>query len=167
MYWYKRHLGDYAKKTGHLTVWEHGALTLLLDRFYATEKPLTNSDPYRICRPTTAKEKAALARLMEEFFTLTESGYINHRAMREIEAMQEKSLKSRKSADIRWKQTQCERIANAMLSKNQEPKKQNKERVADYLPEPKPKVYGDGISPNSEERWLSVVGSASKHRSGS
>ena len=157
MYWYKRHLGDYAKKTGHLTVWEHGALTLLLDRFYATEKPLTKSDPHRICRPTTAKEKAALTRLMEEFFTFTEVGYVNHRAENEIEAMQEKSRKARKSADTRWKQMQCERNADAMLSENQEPKKQNKERVACYLPSTKAERQHDGAARKNLQEWINVV----------
>lgn len=157
MHWYKRHLGDYARKTGHLTVWEHGALTLLLDRLYVTEKPLTKSDAYRICRPGTAEEETALARLLEEFFTNTSSGYINNRAVREIEEMQEKSGKARKSADRRWMQTQCERNANAMLSENQEPKKQNKERVAGYLSSTKAERQHDGAARKNLQEWINVV----------
>jgi len=166
MHWYKRHLGDYARKTGHLTVWEHGALNLMLDRLYATERPLTKSDAHRLCRPGTPEEETALARLLDEFFNNTSSGYINNRAVCEIEAFQEKSRKARKSADIRWETAQCERNPNAMLSKNQEPTTKNKnERVAGYSRARKPEVYRDGISPNSEG-WLSVVGSANGYRSG-
>ena len=38
--YYERHLGDYARDTAHLTMVEHGAYTLLLDRYYATESPI-------------------------------------------------------------------------------------------------------------------------------
>ena len=37
MNYYKRHLGDYAKKAGHLSTWEHGAYTLILDAYYDRE----------------------------------------------------------------------------------------------------------------------------------
>ena len=36
MIFYKRYLGDYQRDTGHLSMLEHGAYTLLLDAFYAT-----------------------------------------------------------------------------------------------------------------------------------
>jgi uncharacterized protein YdaU (DUF1376 family) len=31
--YYERHLGDYAKDAGHLSMLEHGAYSLLLDRY--------------------------------------------------------------------------------------------------------------------------------------
>lgn len=37
MNYYERHLGDYSKDTAHLTMIEHGAYGLLLDRYYGTE----------------------------------------------------------------------------------------------------------------------------------
>ena len=38
MNYYERHLGDYARDTGHLSMLEHGAYSLLLDRYYATRR---------------------------------------------------------------------------------------------------------------------------------
>ena len=40
MNYYERHLGDYAKDAGHLSMLEHGAYSLLLDRYYTTEQPI-------------------------------------------------------------------------------------------------------------------------------
>jgi len=168
MHWYKRHVGDYAARTGHLTLLEHGVLTLLLDRLHESEKPFTSRDAHRICRPKSKQEKAAVESVLDEFFTHTPSGYVSEAALKQIEEYHANVRKKSKAAQIRWMQVQSECNADAMLSKNQEQiTKNNKERVAGYSPSPKPKVYGDGISPNSEERWLSVVGSASEHRSGS
>ncbi len=70
MNFYKRHLGDYAKDTRHLTITEHGAYTLMLDLYYGTEEPL----PYEvneICRKIGARtldEKQAVALILREFF---------------------------------------------------------------------------------------------------
>ena len=38
MNYYERHLGDYARDTGHLSMLEHGAYTLLMDRSSASEQ---------------------------------------------------------------------------------------------------------------------------------
>jgi len=167
MHWYKRNVGDYAAKTLHLTLLEHGVLTLLLDRLYESEKPFNSRDAHRICRPRSKQEKAAVDSVLEEFFTHTASGYVSEAALQQIEEYHANSRKKSKAAQTRWMQPQSECNADAMLSKNQEPRKQNKERVAGYSPAPKPAVYKDGISPNSEERWLSVVGSTNGYRSGS
>ena len=129
MNFYPRHLGDYAKDTHHLTLVEHGVLTLLLDRLYATEKPFTRKEAYEVCRPSTKTEKQAVERVLADYFVDTKVGYINHRALREIEKYQEKSSKARQSALSRWTpekdanamRTHSERNAKAMLSNNQYP----------------------------------------------
>jgi uncharacterized protein YdaU (DUF1376 family) len=50
MNYYERHLGDYAKDTGHLSLLEHGVYTLLLDRYYATESGIPEDQGHRIAR---------------------------------------------------------------------------------------------------------------------
>lgn len=85
MNFYKRHLGDYAKDAGHLTMLEHGAYTLLLDRYYTTEKPIPSSaEAYRVCRARSGVEKAAVDAVMAEFFIADGDAFINRRAEEEI-----------------------------------------------------------------------------------
>ena len=84
MNFYKRHLGDYAKDAGHLTMLEHGAFTLLLDRYYATEQPIPQADVYRVTRAREKADRAAVDAVLGEFFTLVDGFYVNKRAESEI-----------------------------------------------------------------------------------
>lgn len=97
MNYYKRHLGDYAKDAGHLSLVEHGVFTLLLDRYYSAEHPLTHEEALRVCRARTAEEKAAVEYVLTNFFTYTDGGYTNKRADAEIEAYNEKAERNRQS----------------------------------------------------------------------
>lgn len=113
MNYYKRHLGDYAKDTRHLSATEHGVYTLLLDYLYATEKPIPNDRCDRIANAYADFERDAVRSVLSQFFTETPDGWVNRRALAEIEASQAKSLKAKESAEERWKRTQCDRSANA------------------------------------------------------
>jgi uncharacterized protein YdaU (DUF1376 family) len=86
MNYYERHLGDYAKDTAHLTMIEHGAYCLLLDRYYAREEPLPAeiSECCRLVRVTRAKETKAIQAVLKEFFTLKPDGWHIERCDREI-----------------------------------------------------------------------------------
>ena len=85
MNFYKRHLGDYAKDCGHLSMLEHGAYTLLLDRYYTTERAImSQQEAYRVCRARTAQERAAVDAVLAEFFVKEEDSFINRRAEQEI-----------------------------------------------------------------------------------
>lgn len=85
MNYYERHLGDYARDTTHLTMLEHGAYTLLLDRYYATEKPIEKGSVYRYARAQLKEERDAVDAVLREFFTLDGEVYRNARADFEIE----------------------------------------------------------------------------------
>lgn len=85
-YW-KRYAGDYLRDTGHLSVTEHGAYTLLLDHYYSKRNPLPSSIDAlcRLCRATTKLEQDAVKAVAEEFFALEDDGLRhNPRADREI-----------------------------------------------------------------------------------
>ena len=84
MNYYERHLGDYAKDTAHLTMLEHGAYGLLLDRYYGTEAGIPADQAHRIARARTKEEKAAVDVVLAEFFTLAGGIWINRRAEEEI-----------------------------------------------------------------------------------
>ncbi len=86
MNYYKHHIGDYAKKTAHLTVLEHGAYLLMLHAYYGTEKPLpTGETLYRMLRAQSKAERAAVDSIASQFWTPTETGWVNGRAFEEIE----------------------------------------------------------------------------------
>ena len=157
MHWYKRNVGDYAAKTGHLTLLEHGVLALLTDRLYQSEKPFTSRDAHRICRPKSKQEKAAVDSVLEEFFTNTSTGYVSETALKDIGEYHAYIGKKSKAAQTRWRQPQSECNADAMLSKNHEPKKQNKERVAGYLPSTKAERQHDGAARKNLQEWSNVV----------
>lgn len=86
MNYYNRYPGDYARDTQELSLAEHGAYALLLDYIYGTEKNLPGNPVgcYRVARAFTEEEKAAVDSVLSKFFILTESGYENARAKREL-----------------------------------------------------------------------------------
>ena len=85
MNYYERHLGDYAKDTGHLTLLEHGVYTLFLDRYYSTEQGIPDDQAHRIARARTDEERQAVDVVLAEFFTKTQNNlWVNARAEEEI-----------------------------------------------------------------------------------
>jgi uncharacterized protein YdaU (DUF1376 family) len=87
MNYYERHLGDYARDAGHLSMLEHGAYTLLLDRYYTTQKGIPADQAHRLCRARTEQEIAAVDAVLTEFFELIDGTWRNGRAEREIQRM--------------------------------------------------------------------------------
>jgi uncharacterized protein YdaU (DUF1376 family) len=100
--YYERHLGDYAKDAGHLSMVEHGAYTLLLDRYYATEQPIPADQVYRVCRARTDDERAAVDAVLAEFFVLTDGAWAQGRADAELDRYRGKREKAKASATARW-----------------------------------------------------------------
>lgn len=90
MNYYERHLGDYAKDTAHLTIIEHGAYCLLLDRYYSTEQGIPADQAHRVARARTKEEKAAVDAVLSEFFSLVDGIWRNGRADEEIVKAQSK-----------------------------------------------------------------------------
>lgn len=113
MNYYKRHLGDYAKDTRHLSLAEHGAYCLLLDYYYSTERPLPDDRCERIANAYADDERKAVRDVLEAFFTLTPEGWRNQRADAEISEFHGKSLKAKAAADARWSGRNADAYANA------------------------------------------------------
>lgn len=104
MNYYKRHLGDYARDTGHLSALEHGIYTLLLDWYYINECPIPEAKAKRIARGNPEETQMVL----DEFFTRTPEGWRHARADREIAEYQDKAERNRQSGKLggRPKKTQ-------------------------------------------------------------
>jgi uncharacterized protein YdaU (DUF1376 family) len=88
--YYERHLGDYAKDTAHLSMLEHGAYGLLLDRYYSTEQGIPADQAHRVARARTKEEREAVDTILNEFFTLTDGIWRNGRADEEVAKAQTK-----------------------------------------------------------------------------
>ncbi len=86
MHYYQFHIGDYKSHTYHLTLIQDIAFRRLLDRYYLNEQPL---DKIHIARQIGMLEhQDDVLVVLEEFFVLTEQGYINNRANQEIKDFQ-------------------------------------------------------------------------------
>lgn len=127
MNFYKFHLGDYYKKTSHLSMLEDGAYRRLMDAIYLREGPLpaVMEQIYRLARAFTDAEKLAVDTVLAEFFVLTDAGYTNARCDEELESVRNKSEMASQSAQRRWKDanakrthkpTQSERISDGNAS---------------------------------------------------
>ena len=93
MNYYKRHIGDYAAATRHLSMLEHGAYTMLLDSYYTSEQPLP-VDVKQAARKAGARSKddvAAVEVVLSEFFTLSADGWRHARCDAEIAVYQAKA----------------------------------------------------------------------------
>lgn len=103
MNYYRRHIGDYTKDAGHLSMIEDGAYTRLLDLYYTREQPLSEPELYRLSRCVNAHERAVLKKVLAEFFTKDGSGLWRHkRCDEEIERTQQLRRSQADKARLSW-----------------------------------------------------------------
>lgn len=89
-FWYARRYKDYAEKTAHLSLIEHGAYTLLLDHYYESRSKsqafaLANGEAnlsalFRVCRSQADDERDAIRSVVAQFFHPGEDGYLHNMA---------------------------------------------------------------------------------------
>lgn len=121
MHYYKRNLGDYAKKAGRLTMLQHGAYTLLIDSCYDREIFPTLEQALEWTWASTEAEVDAVKFVLSRFFVLDKQGqYVQDRILEEL-------LHYHKNADTN------KRIAEEREAKRKE-KRTNREQVVDEAP---------------------------------
>lgn len=100
MNWYKHYMGDFARDTAHLTILQHGVYRLLLDHYYATEKPLINNTESlcRVIRACSKEEKEAVQFILNEFFILENDVFHNTRADKELSKYEAQASTNRRIA---------------------------------------------------------------------
>lgn len=85
MHYYKRNLGDYAKKAGRLSMLEHGAYTLLMDAIYDREIFPTLDEALDWAWARDEAEVAAVKFVLTKFFELQNDGrYVQKRICDEL-----------------------------------------------------------------------------------
>ena len=104
MHYYKFHIGDYRRDTGHLSLIEHGIYRLLIDLYFLDESALTADKKQlaRLVSVRTQDELFAMDNVLTDFFDLTDSGYTHKRCEVDLEAIYAKSEKARLAAKSRW-----------------------------------------------------------------
>jgi uncharacterized protein YdaU (DUF1376 family) len=85
--YFELHVGDYQRKTAHLSLAEHGAYSLMLQIFYATERPLPSDrkNLYRLLRAVSNSERSAIDSVVSQFWRESDGGLLNSRAEEVIE----------------------------------------------------------------------------------
>lgn len=85
MNFFKLYIGDYQRDTAHLSITEHGAYMLMLQHYYATEKPLPAGKAlHRMLRAQDKAERNAIDAVASQFWRETPDGLVNERADVEI-----------------------------------------------------------------------------------
>ena len=86
MNYYKRHIGDYAAATRHLSLLEHGVYCMLLDIYYTSERalPVDTRAVQRLVGARSKEEREAVETILEEFFEKGVDGWHQSRCDEEI-----------------------------------------------------------------------------------
>lgn len=115
MNYYEHHIGDFLKKTAHLTLVEEGVYRRMLDRYYTTEEalPVEVRECCKVARASSRTEREAVAAVLKEFFVLTEDGHHQKRADEEIARYKDKQAKAKRSAEARWNAQPSQSDGNA------------------------------------------------------
>lgn len=136
MHYFKRNIGDYAKKAGRLSMMEHGAYTLLLDACYDREQFPTEQDAIDWCWARTDAEIAAVKFVLAKFFTLEDDLYVQNRVREEIDAYHAKAAKNSEIARDREhkRKVRARNVHDTCsdgdeASPNQEPRTTNQEPI--------------------------------------
>lgn len=82
--YYEHHLGDYLKDTLGLSMLQEGAYRRLLDAYYSREQGIPKGEAYLIARAVSRPEKAAVDKVLADFFKLRGGLWIKERCEQEI-----------------------------------------------------------------------------------
>jgi len=133
MHYYKRNLGDYAKKAGRLTMLQHGAYTLLIDSCYDREVFPTLEQALEWTWASSEAEIDAVKFVLSRFFVLNKDGqYVQDRILEELlqyhkTADTNKRIAAERETKRKEISTKCERSVNESppnhkpITINQEP----------------------------------------------
>lgn len=94
MHYYKRNLGDYAKKAGRLSMLQHGAYTLLIDACYDREQFPTMEEAIEWTWASSSAEVEAVEFVLRKFFVIEGGKYVQKRIQEELFDYNAKSEKN-------------------------------------------------------------------------
>ena len=150
MHYYQFNIGDYKSHTNHLDLIEDLAYRRLLDLYYLHERPL-NSGIAAVARQIGMREhEDKVKSILEEFFHMSEDGWINARADREIKHFHSKIEQASRAGKASAQRRSNARSTDVQPNNKQETRnnKQDTNNTATVVASP------DGVS---SEVWSQFV----------
>ena len=149
MHYYKKNIGDYAKKTGRLTMLQHGAYTLLIDSCYDRETFPTIDEAIEWTWASSTEEIEAVKFVLKKFFVYQNGLYVQKRIREELDnyhnnAETNKRIAIEREAKRREKRTKREQFVNEPPP-NQEPLTINQEPNISICPPSGEPELGNGL----------------------
>ena len=158
MHYYKRNLGDYAKKAGRLSMLQHGSYTLLIDACYDREEFPTFEQAIDWTWASSEQEIEAVKFVLSKFFVLENGVYVQTRIAEEIAEYHDKAATNARIANEREtkrKENSTNRARSVHEAPpNQEPRTKNQEPIKPK--ERKPNVASTTIDPIKTDPPLAV-----------
>lgn len=131
MHYYKRNLGDYAKKAGRLSMLQHGSYTLLIDACYDREQFPTLEEAIDWTWASSTAEIEAVEFILRKFFVLDGDRYVQKRIQEEIAEYRGKAETNARIAQERETKRREKSTVRAQVvdeaPPNQEPRTINQE----------------------------------------
>jgi uncharacterized protein YdaU (DUF1376 family) len=175
MHYYKRNIGDYAKKAARLSILQHGVYNLLIDSCYDREKFPTRDEAIDWVWASSKEEVEAIDFVLSKFFVLSENGeYIQPRIKEELAKYHANSANNKRIAIEREtkrkeKSTVRARCVNDAppnhkpLTNNHKPLTKNQEpRTKNHKPKTNVKSISSPAAPDCSQDvfnyWLNVMG---------
>lgn len=160
--WFRWFPGDYLRDTGALSLTENGAYRVLLDHYYSTGGKLKADmvQLFRICRAIEEEERNAVGRVVRDFFTVDEDGWLrNKRADREIAEMAEfhksRSDAGRKGNAKRWgSHSESPSDRTAIRERSHEDRQPQPQESKEGAKSPRPEmdfIFRDGLGALCEQ----------------
>lgn len=149
MHYYKRNLGDYAKKAGRLSMLQHGSYTLLIDACYDREQFPTLEEAIEWTWASTTEEVEAVTFVLRKFFTLEDDIYVQKRIQEEIAEYHNKAETNKRIAIEREtlraaKRTERTQGVDSASKSGDEPPPNHKPRTTNH----KPKEEKSAVAPH-------------------
>ena len=155
MNYYQFHIGDYTSHTRHLSPIEDIAYRRLLDLYYLHERPL-NSGSASVARQINMREfEDEVKLILEEFFTLSDDGWINVRADKEIAHYRGKIEQASRAGKASAERRSNVRSTDVQPTNNHKPITNNQEYIDrfDIFWKQYPRKVA---KPNALKSWLKI-----------
>jgi uncharacterized protein YdaU (DUF1376 family) len=155
MHYFQFNIGDYASHTRHLTVIEDLAYRRLLDLYYLQERPL-NSGLTSVARQINMRDyETEVQAVLEEFFDLTDDGWTNFRADKEIAHYKAKVEQASRAGKASAERRSNGRSTDVQPTNNHKPITNNQEYIDRF--DIFWKQYPRKVArPNAIKSWLKI-----------